>query len=144
MPIDIHTDGSCLGNPGPGGFAAIIHHNGKEIILSGGEKETTNNRMEMTAIIESLKWLKTGSGLKPEELMKEKIVLYSDSNLLISTINLNWKKKANKDLWEILDGLRAWLPIKWIWVKGHASNKYNCKADEIAQKEAGKLKKLRG
>jgi len=142
MPIDIHTDGSCLGNPGPGGYAAIVHHQGKEFIVCGGEKDTTNNRMEMMAMIEALKWLKKDSGLKPEELMKEEITLFSDSSLLINTINLNWKKKANKDLWESLDSLRAWLPIiKWIWIKGHASNKYNNKADEIAQKEAGKFKK---
>jgi ribonuclease HI len=61
--------------------------------------------------------------------------------LLISTINHNWKKKANKDLWEKIDALRAWLNIKWVWVKGHASNKYNNMADELAQKEAGKFKK---
>ncbi|MFA6992119.1 MAG: RNase H family protein, partial [Candidatus Gracilibacteria bacterium] len=67
--------------------------------------------------------------------------LFSDSNLLISTINHNWKKKANKDLWEKIDALRAWLNIKWVWVKGHASNKYNNMADELAQKEAGKFKK---
>lgn len=141
MPINIHTDGSCLGNPGPGGYAAIIHHKKKEVVVCGGEKETTNNRMEMMAIIEALKWLKNKSGLKPDEIMKEEIKLFSDSSLLINTINLNWKKKANKDLWEKIDSLRAWLSIKWVWIKGHASNKYNNKADEIAQKEAFKFKK---
>lgn len=139
--ISIHTDGSCLGNPGPGGFAAIIHRDGKEIKLSGGESETTNNRMEMTAIIKALEWVRGESGLKQSELQNIKIEIFSDSNLLIKTLNLGWKRKANLDLWEKMDALRGWLKIKWIWIKSHADNKYNNMADRLAVKEAMKMKK---
>jgi len=137
--ISIHTDGSCLGNPGPGGWGVVIHHGEKEICLSGGAKDTTNNRMEMTAIIEALKWVNSGSGLPKDELSKTEIEVFSDSNLLMQTLNLGWKRKANLDLWAKIDALRGWLKIKWTWVKGHASNKYNNLADKLAVKESKKL-----
>jgi ribonuclease HI len=137
--IDIYSDGSCIGNPGPGGWAAIILINGEEIGISGKEPDTTNNRMEMKAIIEALAWVRTKSKIKEEDLPNTKISIFSDSNLIIQTINQGWKRKANTDLWADMDRQRAWLNITWTWVKGHADNKYNNMADELAQSEAKKL-----
>lgn len=138
--IEIYTDGSCLGNPGPGGWGALIL--GKNNIqLSGGEKQTTNNRMEMTAIIKAMEWLHNKSGLTKEQLHSVRILIHSDSNLLISTINLGWKRKANLDLWQQIDKLRAWLNIEWIWVKAHDTNKHNNQVDKLALAAATKTKK---
>lgn len=133
--IKIYSDGSCLGNPGPGGWAAIIIIEGKELKLSGNEVETTNNRMEMTAIIKALNWLNQNV----KDLKDTKIQIFSDSNLIIQTMNQGWKKKANKDLWAKMDQERAWLNITWNWVKGHHTNRYNNLADELAVKESKKL-----
>ncbi len=138
--IEIYTDGSCLNNPGPGGWGVIIKHNGENIKLSGGEKFSTNNRMEMTAIINALDWVKNKSSLSKDELNKYEIIIYSDSNLLVQSLNLGWKRKANIDLWAELDKLRAWLNIKWVWVKAHATNKYNNLVDQLALSEAKKQK----
>ncbi|MFH1284066.1 MAG: ribonuclease H [Candidatus Peregrinibacteria bacterium] len=138
--IEIYTDGSCIGNPGPGGWGVIILKNGKKINISGGEPDTTNNRMEMTAIVNALKWLRVSSGLSHEELVNYKILIHSDSNLLIQTLNNGWKKKANTDLWAEIDKLRAWLDIDWKWVKAHATNKYNNMVDALALAEAKKQK----
>jgi ribonuclease HI len=140
--ITIHTDGSCLGNPGPGGWGVVIHFQNKEITLSGGAEDTTNNRMEMMAIIEALKWATFKSGLTQEELHKVDIELFSDSNLLMQSLTLGWKRKANLDLWAKLDTLRGWLKIKWVWVKAHANNKYNNLADELALAASKKIQKL--
>lgn len=139
--ITIYTDGSCLGNPGPGGWGVIILHEGKEIKLSGREKETTNNRMEMTAIIEALRWIHNISGLSREELQNYKTKIYSDSNLLVKTLTQGWKRKANLDLWSEIDKLRAWLNIEWIWVKAHDTDKYNNMVDALAFGEAKEQKK---
>ena len=142
--IEIYTDGSCLGNPGPGGWGVLIIHKDKKIPLSGGEAHTTNNRMEMTAIVKALTWIHQGSDL-PEDVMKNsEITVYSDSNLIIQTLNQGWKRKANQDLWAEMDLLRAWLPIKWVWVKAHSTNKLNNEVDKMALKEATEAKKLRG
>ncbi len=132
--IDIYTDGSCLGNPGPGGWAALILLGDKEQILSGGDRDTTNNRMEMTAITEALGWIK--ENFSPEELANLKIEIFSDSNLIIQTLNLGWKRKANTDIWAEMDKNRAWLNITWTWVKGHADNVYNNRVDLLAVKES--------
>jgi len=138
--IEIYTDGSCIGNPGPGGWGALIFHNGEEVELSGGEgEETTNNRMEMMAIIKALEWVRGESKLSNEDLQKYKIKVYSDSNLIIQTLNKDWKKKANTDLWAEIDRLRAWLDIDWNWVKAHAENKHNNRVDALAFKEAKSL-----
>jgi ribonuclease HI len=136
LKIEIYTDGSCVGNPGPGGYGVIILNDKNEIKLSGGEKSTTNNRMEMMAMIKALEWIKENG------LIENEIIIYSDSNLLIQTLNQGWKRKANLDLWEKLDKLRAWLNINWVWVKAHATNKYNNQADELALSEAKKQKSL--
>ena len=139
--IIIYTDGSCIGNPGPGGWGAIIRHGETELDISGGEKDTTNNRMEMMAIIEALKWVKTKSGLKKEELSEVGIEVFSDSNLLVQSLNLGWKRKANLDLWGEMDEARGWLNIKWTWVKAHSTNKYNNLVDEIAFAAATKAQR---
>ena len=132
--MDIYTDGSCLGNPGPGGYGAVIKEGNKLTKLSGNEKNSTNNRMELTAIIEALKWV------KKNKKSVENIKLYSDSNLIVQTLNKGWKKKANTDLWEKLDKLLPKLDIEFFWVKGHAENKYNNMCDEMAVSESKKIK----
>src|SRR5579883_2555405 len=107
--IEIFTDGSCKGNPGPGGWAAIfLEKNSKQSfkILKGHAKETTNNRMEMTAVIEALRYIDHA------KLHEAQITLYSDSNLVIQTLLQGWKRKANLDLWEELDELNEELDIE--------------------------------
>jgi len=137
--IEIYTDGSCLGNPGPGGWGLLMLHENIKVELSGGEEDTTNNRMEMTAIIKALELL--NKKFDEKELSKLEIKIYSDSNLIIQTLNQGWKKKANTDLWAEIDKLRAWLNITWTWVKAHHTNKYNNLVDVLAFNEAQKIKK---
>ena|SRR3989338_6189843 len=127
--IQIFTDGSSLGNPGPGGFAAIMRFNGREKIVKGGEPVTTNNRMEMRALIEAFKKIKDKT--VPVEV-------YSDSTLLVSTMTKGWKRKKNQDLWADLDKLAEGLKIEWHWVRGHAGHPENTRADRIAVAEATK------
>lgn len=140
--LEIYTDGSCLGNPGPGGWGVIILKDGKEISLKGGEKDTTNNRMEMTAVIRALEWLRYESKIPEQQLNNTKIKIHSDSNLIVQTMNKGWKRKANLDLWEEVDRMRAWLNIEWTWIKAHADNHHNNQVDALAFKEAQKQKKL--
>ncbi len=122
--IAAYTDGACSGNPGPGGWGAVlIWPDGREQELSGSAATaTTNNRMEMTAAIEALKRLPPGSAVR----------LHSDSQLLINTMTRGWKRKANQDLWNELDRLVAQYPVEWVWVKGHANNPLNNRADALA------------
>ena len=135
----VYTDGSCLGNPGKGGWAAVIIKNNQEEIIFGSEKNSTNNRMELTAAINAL--------LKTKE--NEKIKIYTDSKYLKDGIekwinnwkNNNWKnanKKdvKNKDLWTKLDSLINTKQISWEWVKAHSINEYNNKVDILARKAA--------
>lgn len=138
--IQIYTDGSCIGNPGPGGWAAIIVFDKKEKKLFGGEKAATNNRMELKSVIAALTWLKTESGIDEKDLNNYEIIIYSDSNLLVQTLVQGWKRKANIELWTEIDRLREWLNIKWEWVKAHHINKYNNMADNLAFNEAQKQK----
>lgn len=132
--IAIYTDGSCLGNPGPGGWGVLIPGQGTDkvpdIRLSGGEAHTTNNRMEMMAIIKALEWLH--ENINKGELADARISLYSDSNLLMGTLNKGWKRNVNTDLWAQIDKFRAWLHIEWTWVKAHATNKLNNQVDKLA------------
>jgi ribonuclease HI len=137
--IEIYTDGSCIGNPGPGGWGLIMLYKGEQIELSGGEEDTTNNRMEMTAIIKALELLH--KKFDEKEFNNLDIKIYSDSNLIIQTLNQGWKKKANTDLWAEIDKHRAWLNITWTWVKAHHTNKYNNLVDVLAFNEAQKIKK---
>lgn len=141
--IEIYTDGSCIGNPGPGGWGVIILLEDREVQIKGGEPDTTNNRMEMSAIINALRWLRNEAKIDETNIDNFSIKLHSDSNLLIQTLLQGWKKKANKDLWAELDSLHEGINVDWIWVKAHATNKYNNLVDEIALSEAIKQKNLR-
>ena len=140
--VDIYTDGACSGNPGPGGWGVLIQYDDKNIELSGGDNETTNNRMELMAAIIAL-----------EEINKDyKINLYTDSNYVkdgITSWISNWKKNSwktankkdvkNKDLWIRLDAAIKGKDISWIWVKGHAGNAGNEQADYLARTALEKL-----
>jgi ribonuclease HI len=135
-PIQIYTDGSCLGNPGPGGWAAIITEDGKDTAISGNDPDTTNNRMEMMAVIGSLEYLHKKYGR--DKLPAIQINFFIDSNLIVQTLNSGWKKKKNQDLWAEIEKLTAWLNIKWEWVKAHHKDEQNNKVDELAFKAAKK------
>ncbi|MDR3178935.1 MAG: ribonuclease HI [Oscillospiraceae bacterium] len=140
--IDIFTDGACLGNPGPGGWAAILKFKDKQKEIFGGEINTTNNRMELTAIIEAFKMLNEPC----------KVNLYSDSKYVCDSISKgwakswklnNWKKSNNKlalniDLWEELLYFVEINEVEVCWIKGHAGQKENEKCDELAVKQAKK------
>lgn len=134
--ITIYTDGACSGNPGPGGWGAILEWNGTEKELSGGEAQTTNNRMELTAVISALRALK-----EPCE-----VALYTDSKYVCDAVQKLWvygwrargwikadKKPAlNVDLWQELLPLLETHRVSWNWVKGHADNAKNNRCDELA------------
>jgi ribonuclease HI len=120
--FEIYTDGSCSGNPGPGGWGVVLLENQNQYDLSGGEAATTNNRMELTAVIRGLEATPEGSSS----------VINSDSQYIVNTMNLGWKRNANKDLWGALDSLVKSRHVKFIWVKGHAGNTWNEKADRLA------------
>jgi ribonuclease HI len=138
MKYKIYTDGACSGNPGPGGWGAVIFdQDNKQKNISGSEKNTTNNRMELLAAIMSLKKIKTNS----------EVVIFTDSIYVKNGITewmKNWKKNGwknsskkpvkNKDLWEKLDKLCEANSVSWKWVKGHSSNEFNNLADELATK----------
>jgi ribonuclease HI len=125
--IEIYTDGACRGNPGVGGWGAIIHYLDTSKELFGGSHETTNNQMEMQAVIEGLKALKEPCN----------ITLYTDSKYVMDGITNwihGWKQNdwKNKELWQELDGLVSKHNIEWKWVKGHAGIPGNERADELA------------
>lgn len=141
--VTIYTDGACSKNPGPGGYASILMYNGHEKVISGGEKETTNNRMEILAVIVALKALK-----EPCE-----VDLYSDSQYVVDAFikdwitywqSHNWKTSSksavkNVELWQELLSLTKTHKVNFIKVKGHADNEYNNKCDKIAREEVKKL-----
>lgn len=135
MSVIIYTDGSCLGNPGPGGWAFLALKTGKIIAeISGHSFHTTNNRMEMLALLEALNFCS-------QNFTSEKIEINSDSNLLVQTLNEGWKRKANLDLWEKIDSAKSKLSAHFFWVKAHADNKYNNRCDELANDAATKAQK---
>lgn len=142
--VEIYTDGACSGNPGMGGWGAILVYNGIEKEICGGEAQTTNNRMELTAVIEALKALKEPCS----------VTLTTDSKYVCDAINqewvYNWKRNGwrkpdkkpalNVDLWtELLDLLEKH-SVKFVWVKGHNGNAYNERCDKLAVNEYLKLK----
>lgn len=135
-PVVIYTDGACSGNPGPGGWGALLTFDGKEKELSGGARETTNNRMELTAAIEALKALKRPC----------RVTLWTDSTYVKDGITKwihNWKAKGwktankkpvkNADLWQALEAAMARHDVTWKWVKGHAGHPGNERADSLAR-----------
>ena len=141
-PLDIYTDGACRGNPGPGGWGAVLMHDGRERELSGAEPATTNNRMELTAVIEALAALK-----RPV-----KARIYTDSQYVrlgILEWVANWKKRGwktadrkpvkNQDLWERLDALAAGHELEWHWVKGHSGVPGNERCDALANEAIDRL-----
>jgi ribonuclease HI len=133
----IFTDGSSLGNPGPGGFCAIIETKDGNHVAKGGEIDTTNNRMEMAGIIAGLNFLRKNMPQIAE------CAIYSDSSLIIQSMKEGWKRKKNKDLWEQIDKLIVqFKKIDWNWIRGHAGHPQNTKADKIAVEEAEKQQKL--
>lgn len=141
--VTIYTDGACKGNPGPGGWAAVLKLGDVEKEISGGEASTTNNRMELTAVISALQALKYPCVVE----------LYSDSKYVIDALSKgwarNWKRKGwmrnakemalNPDLWEKLLNLVDIHDVHYHWVKGHATNKYNNRCDELAVAESRKF-----
>jgi ribonuclease HI len=128
--IVIHTDGACKGNPGPGGWGTVIEQNGNQQRLSGGERQTTNNRMEMTAVIKGLEAVDPAAT----------VLISSDSTYVINTMTKGWKRKVNHDLWEQLDRLVKGRDVSWRWVRGHSGDRGNELADSLATKEAGTSK----
>jgi ribonuclease HI len=134
--VVIHTDGACDPNPGPGGWAAILRSGQTEKVLTGGERQTTNNRMELTAALRALQSL-------ADDAQAE---VYTDSEYLQRGITewlpvwkaKNWKRKggklANLDLWQALDALLARRQVSWHWVKGHAGTPENRRADALARR----------
>ncbi|MEZ5937128.1 MAG: ribonuclease HI [Hyphomonadaceae bacterium] len=134
--IEIWTDGACSGNPGPGGWGVHIRSNGETIEMHGGELATTNNRMELMAAITALEWAPEGS----------KVILHTDSQYVKDGLNSwihNWKKRGwktadrkpvkNQDLWMRLDAANQRHTVDWRWVRGHAGNDGNERADELAR-----------
>lgn len=138
--VSIYTDGACKGNPGPGGWAAVLIYNKNEKEICGGEKYTTNQKMELKAAIEGLKALKE----------RCEVILYSDSAYLINAFKRGWLKKwqqngwktvtrepvENQDLWKELLKLCRFHQVQWVKVKGHSDNEYNNRCDHLAQKAA--------
>ena len=144
LTINIYADGGCRGNPGLGGWGVLMQANAIEKELCGGERDTTNNRMELTAVIRSLEALKRPSTIN----------VHTDSQYVqkgISEWIHNWKRNGwrtsdkkpvkNADLWQILDGLAKQHQIKWIWVKGHAGHPGNERADALANRGIDELLK---
>jgi ribonuclease HI len=136
--VDIYTDGACAGNPGPGGWAAILRYRGSEKVISGFESQTTNNRMEMKAVIEALRMLKEACRVR----------VHADSQYLRNGITVwihewrrnGWRTKGrqpvkNRELWEALDDISQKHQIEWTWVQGHAGHPENERCDELARQE---------
>ena len=134
--VVVYTDGACSGNPGPGGWAAILSYNGRESELSGGEHETTNNRMELHAVIAALQSLREPCAVR----------LHTDSKYIVQAFNDRWiagwqrrgwmttakKPVANQDLWQQLIELASGHEVEWIWVRGHANVVLNERCDRLA------------
>ena len=132
--VTIYTDGACSGNPGPGGWACVLRYGAAEKELSGGERETTNNRMELTAVIKALEALREPCN----------VTVHTDSQYISRAIGEGWLKKwkaagftkkgglKNAELWRALDGLLQKHAVTFHWVKGHADDEYNNRCDALA------------
>ena len=144
MEVKIYTDGACTGNPGPGGWAAIIINGKEKKEISGGEKLTTNNRMELTAAIKALEYFDIQN---KKQLSLKNIIIFTDSTYVKDGItnwinkweNNNWKTADKKnvkniDLWRKLKDLTKSKQITWQWIKGHSNNPMNDLVDELAKK----------
>ena len=125
--IHIYTDGACAGNPGPGGWAAVVMDGSKRREIKGCEENTTNNRMEILAAIKGLEQTPPGS----------EVTIHSDSQYLVRTMTENWKRNANLDLWHELDRLMAERNVDWVWIKGHNHHFDNERANRLANEMAG-------
>lgn len=145
--IVVYTDGGCHGNPGPGGWAIVVIADGVAKQLSGGEKMTTNNRMELMAAISALSVIKNTPGFA-----ERSVVVNIDSQYVKNGITSwikSWKQKGwktadkkpvkNQDLWELLDSLNSEIDVEWKWVKGHSGVEYNELCDSLCQKEIAKF-----
>lgn len=123
----VYADGSCLGNPGPGGWGVvIINADGSTRVLSGANPATTNNRMEITAAIEALRAFPPGT----------EVTIRTDSQYVVKTMTMGWKRRENLDLWRELDAEVARRLVRWEWVRGHAGDIHNNRADELARAAA--------
>lgn len=128
LDITLYTDGACSGNPGPGGYGAILIARDdqgnilKSLELSGGEPATTNNRMEIRAVIEGLKMLTAPTA----------VTIVSDSQYVIKTMTQGWKRNKNQDLWNALDHEVARHRVRWQYVRGHRGHEYNERCDRLA------------
>lgn len=141
-PILVYTDGSCIGNPGPGGWAAIMEYGGHEKVITGGEPSTTNNRMELMAIIMALESLKEACAVE----------VHADSKYVLDGIDkwiAGWKRKGwktasgdpvkNKDLWQRLEAAKERHDVRWRKVKGHSGDPLNERCDQLARNEAVRM-----
>ncbi len=124
--IEIYTDGGCIGNPGPGGWGAVVVRDGERLELSGGDPKTTNNRMEIMAVIRGLE--QTAAG--------DEVLVVSDSQYVVNTMTKGWQRKINNDLWDALDRLVGERRVKWQWVRGHNGHPLNEIADKLANTAA--------
>jgi len=141
--ITVYTDGGCTGNPGPGGWAAVLLLDGKEVRLSGGEESTTNNRMELTAVIKALTHINENSDLRnrPVEIFTDsQYVKNGLTQWIFNWIKNGWKTAAkkpvkNKEYWLALKEEADKLELKWNWVKGHSGDEYNELCDSLVEQE---------
>ena len=137
--VEIHTDGSCLGNPGPGGWAAVLRHQGRERELSGGEAPTTNNRMELMAAIMALEALTEPCQITLQT--DSQYVRQGITEWMANWVRRNWKTAGgdpvkNRDLWERLHAAKQPHKIEWRWVKGHSGDPDNERVDQLAREAA--------
>ncbi len=123
QPIDMYTDGASSGNPGPGGYGVVLKCGGLVKELSGGYSLTTNNRMELMAVIK---------GLEAIRWQGARVNVYSDSTYVVNTITKNWKRKKNNDLWDRFDQLGSQFDLHFFWIRGHAGHPENERCDRLA------------
>ena len=143
--VEIHTDGACLGNPGPGGWAALLRYGGRERELSGGEAATTNNRMELMAAIMALETLTVPCSARLHT--DSRYVQQGIGEWLPNWLRRGWKTSGgapvkNRDLWERLQAAAAQHQVQWIWVKGHAGHVDNERVDALACAAAKKFRDM--